>query len=200
MPKHDWKRVNPKVTGNDYCTACGLVRFTEYTAAGPVNSYGRDRVRKEPRCKPVQRVLKLASVLLLFLASCDCNYHYAKAQKKCAGRVIGDTIIVRDTVRVASVKHDTAFYYRQSDTVIVREGRLVMKYYYRNDTVKLQGECRDTTIVIENRVACTHTVPEFDWRVFLYRNRWWLAFIAVTFALCVWLLIKIFKEIKSIGK
>jgi hypothetical protein len=203
MGRHNWKAI-PHRNDADYCTVCGTVRFKEWTAAGPVFKYGRDKQIKLPRCVTLQRSLKLSAVLYVLafvfvLVSCDCNYHYSRAAKKCAGRVIGDTITVRDTVRVPTVRHDTAFYYNQSDTVIIKQGRLTMKYLYFRDTVKLQGECQDTTIYVVNKVACSHTVPEFNWSAFVYNNRWWLLFIVSALAIAAYLVIRIIRIIRTFG-
>lgn len=56
--------------------------------------------------------------------------------------------VIHDTVTTQEVKRDTTFKYFQKDSVIIREGKLVMKYYYnsKDSTVFLQGQCLPDTI------------------------------------------------------
>jgi len=84
--------------------------------------------------------------------SCSCDWHLNKAKYKCGFSFKSDTIYKKDSVFINSVKKDTVFNYFQRDTVIVREGRLTMKYFYNNhdSTVYLSGKC--DTIKIEKEV------------------------------------------------
>jgi hypothetical protein len=62
-----------------------------------------------------------------------------------------DTIRKIDTVYSPLVTTDTIFKYFQKDTVIVREGKLTMKYFYNNhdSTVYLNGRCDPDTLIRE---------------------------------------------------
>ena len=98
------------------------------------------------------RDLILVIIMALFvlgMASCSCGRMARKIERKCGKNAFVDTLVVRDTVRVQSVKKDTIFKYFQNDTVIIREGRLTMKYFYNStdSTVYLSGKC-DTVFVI----------------------------------------------------
>lgn len=91
--------------------------------------------------------------ILLLLSSCSCNWHLSKLEQKC-GKFKTDTLTVHDTLVTLEVRKDTVFKYFQRDTVIVREGKLTMKYFYRqhDSTVYLQGKCDPDTVIREIRV------------------------------------------------
>lgn len=91
---------------------------------------------------------KLIPILLL-LSSCTCNYHLNRAKLKCGYSFKSDTIFKKDTVLINSVQTHTIFHYNQKDTVIVKEGRLTMKYFYNDSTVYLSGKC-DTVFVVKD--------------------------------------------------
>lgn len=97
--------------------------------------------------------------LILFLAvltglySCSCSYHVRKVKSKCG--YTSDTIYKHDTTIVDRIEKDTVFNYYQKDTVIIREGRLTMKYFYNHSdsTVYLNGECDTVRVVKRYPVA-----------------------------------------------
>lgn len=91
---------------------------------------------------------KLIPILIL-LSSCTCNYHLNRAKLKCGYSFKSDTVLKKDTVLINSVQTHTVFYYNQKDTVIVKEGRLTMKYFYSDSTVYLAGKC-DTVFVVKD--------------------------------------------------
>lgn len=92
----------------------------------------------------------LSFILLLFLGSCNCNYHIKRVHKKCG--VETDSITVIDTVRIPEVHTDSVFFYNQKDTVLITKGNLEIKYYYSNDSVYIDGKCKEV-VVIKERVV-----------------------------------------------
>lgn len=115
--------------------------------------------------------LLLSILILTWFSSCDCNYHLKRAKKKCAITLLSDTIYTHDTTFIQSVKKDTAFFYKQSDTVLIREGRLTMKYFYntKDSTVYINGKC-DTVFVIKKIPTVINTTelnPGLGWRDWL---------------------------------
>ena len=102
---------------------------------------------------------RIAALLLLFLSSCSCEYYLNKAKSKCGFTTKTDTVYKKDSVFVDRVTKDTLFKYFQRDTVIVREGRLTMKYYYNShdSTVYLNGKCDTVKIVREIPVQVNTT-------------------------------------------
>ena len=91
---------------------------------------------------------KLIPILLL-LSGCTCNYHLNRAKLKCGYSFKSDTVFKKDTVLISSIQTHTVFHYNQKDTVIVKEGRLTMKYFYNDSTVYLSGKC-DTVFVVKD--------------------------------------------------
>jgi len=107
-------------------------------------------------------------ILTLLLSSCGCNYHLKRIKAKCNTSVFTDTIWKKDTVFIKSVQTDSVFKYFQTDTILIREGRLTMKYFYnqKDSTVYLNGKC-DTVFVIKDQpmsVTTNEYKPGFDWK------------------------------------
>lgn len=102
---------------------------------------------------------KIAVILLLFLSSCSCEYYLNKAKSKCGFTIKADTVYKKDSILVNKVVKDTLFKYFQRDTVIVREGRLTMKYFYNShdSTVYLNGKCDTIKIIREIPVQVNTT-------------------------------------------
>lgn len=200
MSRHKWKRTKHWET--HYCEECGLTRFTHHTAAGPRYRYGVENLREEPHCKPpkpAQRELKLTGfviALLLILYSCDCNYYYTKAQKKCAGKRVGDSTTVKGSVLSPVVVHDTLFHYKQSDTVIIKEGQSTVKYFYRNDTVYIYQHCDTVRVPFVVKIPPPE-VPQFNWSAFLYSYKWVLLIILLCILATVVILFVIIRELKG---
>ena len=107
----------------------------------------------------------------LILSSCSCNWYYNKAVKGGCVRTDRDTLVVRDTIKIDKVKHDTSFHFNSTtDTIVIDKGRLQMKYYYSKDTVFLSGTCKDSVIIREIRVPINN-----DIKVEKYLSDWaWL--------------------------
>lgn len=97
------------------------------------------------------RQLKRIILLSLIVTSCDCNYHLERAKKKCGTTLLTDTIYRHDTTFIRSVQTNTVFQYNQKDTVVIKEGRLTMKYFYNthDSTVYLNGKCDTIRIIKE---------------------------------------------------
>jgi hypothetical protein len=124
--------------------------------------------------------LTLLLTILLKFSSCDCNYHLERARSKCGIKNLTDTIHKIDTVITKYVDHDTTFYYNQKDTVIVKEGKLIMKYFYNDSTVYIKGECISDTIIKQVPFIVNTTALEID---YIDRYKWWLIGIALFFLL-----------------
>lgn len=107
----------------------------------------------------------VSSILIaLLFASCSCDWHLKRAEAKC-GKLVSDTVYVTDTVITKLSQTDTVFKYFVKDSVIVREGKLVMKYYYNShdSTVYLQGKCLSDTIIKTIKVPYEKTVVKVDY-------------------------------------
>jgi hypothetical protein len=75
------------------------------------------------------------------------------------------TLIIRDTIRTETVKHDTSFIYK-GDTVTITKDKLVIRYFRVNDTTYISGECIGDTIYITKSVKVPTMQPKpspFKW-------------------------------------
>jgi hypothetical protein len=89
------------------------------------------------------------------------------------------TLVIRDTIRTETVKHDTSFIYR-GDTVTITKDKLVIRYFRVNDTTYISGECIGDTIYLEKVIQIPSIQPKphpFKW--------WWLLFAALIGAVIV---------------
>ena len=138
-------------------------------------------------------MLKYLFILIMsvLVTSCACDYHMGKIRKKCPSILEKDTIRVHDTIRIASVQRDTVFNYLQKDTVIIKEGRLTMKYFYNttDSTVYLSGKCDTIRVVREIQVPVEKTVFKYD---FLNSNKF--LFSIILLLLCLILIAYLFKK------
>ena len=111
-----------------------------------------------------------AIIVLFALNSCSCDYHIKRAKLKCGYTTKSDTVWRKDTTYIHEVTKDTVFNYFQRDTVVVREGRLTMKYFYNthDSTVYLSGKC-DTVFIVKNvpTVVNTTEIKESVWPILL---------------------------------
>jgi hypothetical protein len=110
-------------------------------------------------------------VLVILCNACSCEYHLKKAENKCGKSRMSDTLIVHDTIVTNSVSRDTTFFYNQKDTVVIREGKLLMKYFYRDSTVYLRGECLPDTVFYEKQIITNSLELKTDP---LVKYRWWI--------------------------
>jgi hypothetical protein len=89
------------------------------------------------------------------------------------------TLVIRDTIRTETIKHDTSFIYR-GDTVTITKDKLVIRYYRVNDTTYISGECIGDSIYITRYVKVPTIQPKphpFKW--------YWLLFAALIGAVIV---------------
>lgn len=103
-------------------------------------------------CSPTKRLLKLRAK--------HPELFEAKA----------DTVWKKDTTIIEGVRKDTVIY-RSRDTVVIVKDRLQIKYFERNDSAYISGECLPDTIykevpyVTEKETVVKEGVP------------WWVYFI-----------------------
>jgi hypothetical protein len=106
----------------------------------------------------------LSIILLLFASGCGCNWHLKKVKAKCGFDT--ETITVTDTIRVSEVRKDSLFFYNQKDTVIIQRDNLQIKYFYSNDSVYINGTCKEVTVIKERVVTVNKYKPK--------ENYWYL--------------------------
>ncbi len=130
-------------------------------------------------------------IISVLVTSCACDYHMGKIRKKCPSILEKDTIRVHDTIRISSVERDSSFYYMQKDTVIIKEGRLTMKYFYNttDSTVYLSGKCDTIRVVREIQIPVERTIFKYD---FLGSNKF--LFSIILLLVCLILIVYLFKK------
>lgn len=124
--------------------------------------------------------MAIISAIIFVFASCDCNYHLNKAKSKCGYKLSTDTIFRVDTLITTEYSRDSLFYFNQKDTVVLREGKLIMKYFYHDSLVYLDGKCLSDTIIKEVPVYVNKT--EIEKPFFTTRN---LLIISLFFVMAV---------------
>jgi hypothetical protein len=136
------------------------------------------------------KLFKLTILLLtLLLHSCSCEYRLKQVKRKCGFTT--DTVYKTLEVIVPKVQKDTIFHFShsQKDTVIIKEGRLTMRYFYNthDSTVYLSGKC-DTVKIIKKipQVINKYHSRAINWN--------WLLFIALLLIGAYFILPRLFKK------
>ena len=116
--------------------------------------------------------ISMIILALVVFYGCSCDYHLSRAKKKCLNTSLSDTVRIHDTLYTKEVQRDTTFFYKTKDSVIVREGKLVLKYFYNShdSTVYLKGECLPDTVFYEKQVIVNSLELKSDP---LVKYRWW---------------------------
>jgi len=114
------------------------------------------------------KALFVAAILtcLIFICSCNCNYHLSKAEKKCGSHLIKDTIRITDTLITKEVSVDTVFNINSvHDTLILRKENVIYKYFYnrKDSTIYLDGKSLSDTIIRIIKMPCDKLVLETNW-------------------------------------
>ncbi len=112
-------------------------------------------------------MIRIALIFSLFLASCSPQARLANLIKRHPELATRDTITRVDTITILPGAADTLIYYKQTDTVIVKENGVTVKYFYntKDSTVYIHGE-RDTILIVREvpvQVNTFETKPETRW-------------------------------------
>lgn len=105
-------------------------------------------------------------ILALLVISCGQKAWTKRGYKK--GWITSE--IKYDTVYTDSVSKDTVFRFGViRDTVIVKEDKLTVKYFYNNSdsTVYISGECEKDTIRVEKIINRIETKESIDWKTYM---------------------------------
>jgi hypothetical protein len=100
---------------------------------------------------------------ILILSSCGQRAWTKRGKKR--GWIKSE--IKYDTVYTDSVFKDTVFLFgRIRDTVILKEDKLTVKYFYnrKDSTVYLSGECDKDTLIVEKEIIRVETKEGFYWK------------------------------------
>lgn len=125
--------------------------------------------------------------LLIFcfflLSGCSCEKKLLRIKKKCPELVQKDTVKIRDTIYTMVSEKDTIFHYNSKDTVIIKEGKLTVKYFYntKDSLVYISGKCDTIRIIKEYNVPYEKIVYKDNIWTFL-RIYWWIPLLIIIFA------------------
>jgi hypothetical protein len=121
--------------------------------------------------------MKNIIILLALTTLVSCYTKHGAIKRFCSNDTT--TLIIRDTIRTETIKHDTSFIYK-GDTVTITKDKLVIRYFRVNDTTYISGECIGDSIYITRYVKVPTIQPKphpFKW--------YWLLFAALIGAVIV---------------
>lgn len=109
----------------------------------------------------------LAALSLVLLSACSPQARLNRLIKNHPELAKRDTLTRIDTIVILPGAADTVIHYKQTDTVIVKENGVTIKYFYntKDSTVYLKGE-RDTITIIREVPVEVNTFeikPETRW-------------------------------------
>jgi len=114
------------------------------------------------------------------LSSCGCNYHLKKVEKKCGYSTSTEVVTFHDTIYTERVVKDTIFSFtNSSDTVILKQDNLQIKYFYNthDSTVYIKGECKTDTIYKDRVVTINNKTYEWSLKEAIKSNLLWIGLI-----------------------
>ncbi len=109
----------------------------------------------------------LVAFALALLCACSPQVRLSALLKNHPELAKRDTVTRVDTIVITPASADTLIYYKQTDTVIVKENGVTVKYFYntKDSTVYIHGQ-RDTIRIIREvpfQVNTFETKPETRW-------------------------------------
>jgi hypothetical protein len=126
----------------------------------------------------VKKIIILIATLML--SSCGCNYHLKKVEKKCGYSTSTEVVTFHDTIYTERVVKDTIFSFtNSSDTVILKQDNLQIKYFYNthDSTVYIKGECKTDTIYKDRVVTINNKTYEWSLKEAIKSNLLWIGLI-----------------------
>lgn len=143
---------------------------------------------------------KIVLVLLgmffaIALFSCDPAKRISRIVKRHPELVKTDTVWKKDTIITEGAQKDSSFYFYQKDTIVLREGNMITKYYMNHDsTIYLQGTCLPDTVIkyYPVQVNSLQVAKALTWKerfkIFMFDNGWWIC-------LLLWLVWTLFGKV-----
>jgi hypothetical protein len=138
----------------------------------------------------------IALFIVIGLSSCGCNYHLKKAEKKCGYSTSTEVVTIRDTIYTDRVVKDTIFSFtNSSDTIVLKQNNLQIKYYYNShdSTVYIKGECKTDTIYKDRVITVNNKNIEFSFKEWVKSNLIWL-FVSLFVLAVLYLFLRFFKR------
>lgn len=131
----------------------------------------------------------LCAYFVFSLIGCSPILRHNRLVKKFPYVHKADTLVLRDTVRFNEVRKDSVFYYNQKDTVIINKENLQVKYFYSNDSVYIDGTCKEVTKVIERKVPIYKNATDY---VAIFKRLFWWIFGVVALLIGIRIVIKLY--------
>lgn len=131
--------------------------------------------------------LFVISLICIISCSSNCYETYAKLKRKCPELVKKDSITIHDTTVINGIKKDTVFE-NTTDTLIIKEKQLTMRYFYNQttNTVFLSGKCDTVVVVKEIKTVRDFIITPgvaFDalttYSFGFIKKNWWVILVAV---------------------
>lgn len=119
-------------------------------------------------------------IVTLMLSSCGCNYHLKKVEKKCGYSTSTEVVTFHDTIYTERIVKDTIFSFtNSSDTVILKQDNLQIKYFYNthDSTVYIKGECKTDTIYKDRVVTINNKTYQWSLKEAIKSNLLWIGLI-----------------------
>ena len=137
-------------------------------------------------------MIKQFSILLMAIifSSCGCNWHLKRAEKKCGYSTSTEVVTIRDTIYTERIVKDTIFSFTQtSDTVVLKQSNMQIKYYYNthDSTVYIKGECKTDTIYKDRIVTINNKVLEFSVSDWIRNNLIWIVVLLIVSAIIIYI-------------
>lgn len=131
-------------------------------------------------------------VCVLLTSGCSVQRKCARIERKLVGAAKEcmtlnrtDTITVRDTVMIGTVRHDSTFIMEKAiDTFYINKDRLHVQIYKQHDTLRVVGQCDSIFVVKEIKVPYEQVyVKELNawiWKATRFAKRFfWLLMVAL---------------------
>ena len=137
-----------------------------------------------------------ALFIAIGLSSCGCNYHLKKAEKKCGYTTSASVITVHDTIYTERIVKDTIFSFtNSSDTVILKQNNLQIKYFYNthDSTVYIKGECKTDTIYKDRIITVNNKTIEWSLKEWVKSNLIWFGLFLFILA-ALYIILRFFKR------
>ncbi len=130
-----------------------------------------------------------AIVLFVLMQGCSPILRHNRLVKKFPYVHTSDTLVLRDTITFKEVHHDSSFYYKSNDTIVINKDNLEIKYFYSNDTVHIDGRCKEVKTIIERKVTVYKNNTDY---VALFKRWFWWIFGIVALLIGIRLVIKLY--------
>lgn len=133
-------------------------------------------------------IVWFAIVLFVLMQGCSPILRHNRLVNKFPYVHKSDTLLLRDTITFKEVHHDSSFHYNQKDTIRIEKGNMEIKYFYSNDTVHIDGRCKEVKTIIERKVPVYKNNTDY---AALFKRWFWCIFGIAALLIGIRLVIKL---------